>query len=70
MLGLELINEASDFTVEIWPLPAMQFGESAKDVVMTMFVPTVLFVVARYRSQLFRRDGGRSDVELAAEGYE
>jgi len=54
VLVLELINEASDFTVEIWPQPGMQFGELAKDVILTMFVPTLVFLVARYRPQLFR----------------
>lgn len=70
LLILELVNEASDLRVDLWPLPGMQFGELAKDVVLTMFVPTLLFMVARYRSQLFRRAQGRSDVELAAEGQE
>ncbi len=70
VLVLELINEAADFRVDIWPMPGMQFGELAKDVILTMFVPTLLFVVARYRSQLFRRGRGRSNVELAAEGQE
>ena len=54
VLVLELINEASDFTVEIWPLPGMQFGEAAKDVLLTMFVPTLLFLVVRLRPQMLR----------------
>ena len=52
VLALELLNEASDFRVEIWPQPGMQFGESAKDIIMTMALPVLLFVVARYRKKL------------------
>jgi hypothetical protein len=52
VLGLELFNEANDFRVEIWPQPGMQWGESAKDVLLTMLVPTLLFLVARYRPKL------------------
>ena len=52
VLVLELINEASDFRVEIWPQPGMQLGESAKDVILTMLLPTLIFLVARYRPKL------------------
>ncbi len=52
VLALELVNEASDFRVETWPQPGMQFGESAKDVIMTMAIPTALFLIARYRPKL------------------
>ena len=54
VLALELINEASDFRVERWPQPGMQLGESVKDVVLTMALPTLIFLVARYRPKLFR----------------
>ena len=30
----------------------MQFGEAAKDVVLTMFIPTLIFLVARRRPKL------------------
>ena len=52
VLALALINEANDFRVEIWPDLGMQFGEAAKDVVLTMFVPTLIFLVARRRPKL------------------
>ena len=52
VLALALFNEASDFWVEVWPDPGMQAGEAVKDVVLTMFVPTVIFLVARYRPKL------------------
>ncbi len=52
VLALELINEANDFRVEIWPDPGMQIGEAVKDVVLTMFIPTLIFLVARHRPKL------------------
>ncbi len=54
VLALELLNEANDFRVEIWPDLASQFGEAAKDIVMTMLLPTLIFLVARYRPKLIR----------------
>ena len=52
VLALALLNEANDFRVEIWPDPGMQFGEAAKDIVLTMFLPTLIFLVARRRPRL------------------
>ena len=49
VLVFELLNEANDFRVEIWPDLGMQFGEAFKDLVLTMTLPTLLFLVARYR---------------------
>jgi len=49
-----LINEAVDLSVERWPSLAQQLGESAKDVLLTMAVPTVLLAVLRLRPDLFR----------------
>ena len=51
---LETANESSDLTIERWPDFAMQFGESAKDLTLTMLLPTVLLGLARYQPQLFR----------------
>lgn len=42
-----LINETVDFWIEIWPEKAMQWGEGAKDIMMTMAVPLVLFTALR-----------------------
>lgn len=52
VLALAVVNEANDFRVEIWPDPGMQFGESAKDIVLTMFIPTLIFLVERRRPRL------------------
>ena len=52
VLALELLNEWSDLTVERWPEMAIQLGEGAKDVLLTMLVPTILLLVARRRPLL------------------
>ena len=52
VLLIEIANEASDFRAEIWPQLAMQAGEAAKDVILTMIVPALIFLVARYRPTL------------------
>jgi len=51
---LELANEANDLRVEHWPEPAMQYGEGAKDIIMTMILPVVIFLVARHKPRLIR----------------
>jgi hypothetical protein len=50
---LELINEASDLWGEQWPEPGMQYGESAKDILLTMFLPTILLLAARLSPGIF-----------------
>ncbi len=52
VLALEIVNEANDFRVEIWPDPGMQFGEAAKDIILTMLIPTLIFVIARGKPKL------------------
>ena len=54
VLGFALANEAVDLWVERWPNPGMQFGEGAKDIVLTTLLPTILLVAARVRPDLFR----------------
>lgn len=41
-------NEAGDLLGEQWPNAAIQYGESAKDVVLTLAVPTALLLAARF----------------------
>lgn len=52
VLAVEIANEASDFRAEMWPEFGMQLGEAAKDLILTMAIPTLIFLVARYRPQL------------------
>ena len=54
-----LWNEFVDVWVENWHQPARQYGEGAKDILLTMFMPTLLLLAARLRPDLFRSGGGR-----------
>ena len=47
VLALEMLNEWSDFHVDRWPDLGMQLGESTKDIVLTMALPTALLVISR-----------------------
>jgi hypothetical protein len=49
-----LWNEAVDLWVERWPDPGMQYGEGAKDLLLTLAVPTIVMWAARTRPDLFR----------------
>ncbi|MCL6729341.1 hypothetical protein [Sphingomonas hankyongi] len=54
LFALALWNETVDLWVERWPDPGMQYGEGAKDLLLTMFLPTTLLVALRLRPELFR----------------
>jgi hypothetical protein len=56
---LTLLNECVDLWIEQWPDKAMQYGESAKDILLTMTLPTVLMFAVRLRPNLFRASPGR-----------
>lgn len=58
LLALALVNEAIDLSVEYWPSPGMQFGEGAKDVLLTMLLPTLLALGVRYLPELFQPSDG------------
>lgn len=53
LLAFILWNETVDLWVEQWPNPGQQYGEGAKDVLLTMFLPTVLMFAVRWRPELF-----------------
>ena len=59
LLALTLLNECVDLWAEQWPDKAMQFGESAKDVLLTMTLPTLLLFAVRLRPNLFRAPSRR-----------
>ena len=52
VLALEVANEINDLWVERWPDPGQQYGEGMKDLLLTMLLPTVLLLVARYRPRV------------------
>lgn len=53
VLAVAVANELNDVYVELWPSYGMQMGEALKDVIATMFIPTLLFLLVRYRPELF-----------------
>lgn len=53
VLMAALLNEWSDFRLELWPDQAAQWGESLKDMLVTMLLPTLLLLLARYHPRLF-----------------
>ena len=54
VLAVILWNETVDLWNEQWPDPGQQYGEGAKDVLITMLVPTLLMFAVRLRPDLFR----------------
>lgn len=58
-LILEIGNEAYDLTVELWPDPGSQLGEAARDIALTMALPTLLMLVARWRPALLGAKGAQ-----------
>jgi hypothetical protein len=59
LLAVILWSETVDLWVEQWPNPGQQYGEGAKDVFLTMFLPTVLMFAIRWRPAMFARGGRR-----------
>lgn len=59
LFAVILWNEAVDLWMEQWPNPGQQYGEGAKDLLLTMAVPTVMIFAARLRPDLFRGGGNR-----------
>lgn len=58
VLLLEVGNEAYDLFVERWPDIGSQAGEAAKDIILTMALPTLVMLIARWRPVLLVRDPG------------
>lgn len=48
-----ILNEIGDLLVERWPSPGMQFGEGARDLLLTMAVPMLTYLALRQLPQLF-----------------
>lgn len=55
LFAVILWNETVDLWMEKWPHPGMQYGEGAKDILLTMLVPTIILFASRARPDLFRR---------------
>jgi hypothetical protein len=54
LFAIILWNETVDLWIERWPDPGQQYGEGAKDLLLTMAIPTILMFAARWRPDLFR----------------
>lgn len=54
LFAIILWNETVDLWIEQWPDPGQQYGEGAKDLLITMLVPTILLLAIRLRPDLFR----------------
>lgn len=54
LFAIILWNETVDLWMEQWPDPGQQYGEGAKDLLITMLVPTILLLAVRLRPHLFR----------------
>lgn len=59
LLAIIAWNETVDLWLERWPDPGMQYGEGAKDLVLTMLLPTILLLAVRWRPALFTESGAR-----------
>lgn len=54
VLAFNIWNEAVDLSLEQWPDRGWQYGESAKDLMLTLAVPTLMMLAMRFRPSLFR----------------
>jgi hypothetical protein len=52
---LILFNETVDLWVEHWPDRMMQYGDGAKDIFLTMALPTLLLITARATPRIYSR---------------
>lgn len=58
VLLAELANEASDLSSDLWTAVPI-WPDSAKDVLLTMALPTLLFLLARFVPRALAGRGGR-----------
>ena len=54
VLALISLNEMIDLKFDHWPGRAAQYGESVKDMILTLALPTLLLLAARLAPRLFR----------------
>jgi hypothetical protein len=68
LLVVILWSESVDLWTERWPDPGQQYGEGAKDLLITMLVPGVLMVAVRRRPDLFRAHPRSRRIKRPREG--
>ena len=47
VLTAAAINELADLWIDQWPQPAVQYGEGARDLLLTLLLPTLLLITSR-----------------------
>jgi hypothetical protein len=57
---IAILNEVVDLRFPEWPWLAAQIGESAKDILLTLAVPTLLLATTRLLPQLYESRPQRS----------
>lgn len=65
LLCLNFFNEFVDLWAERWPDPARQYGQGMKDLLLTMVVPTILYLVSRFAPTIFSPVGPPAVEEMA-----
>jgi hypothetical protein len=48
-------NEWFDLAYEIWPSREEQWGETRKDLISTMILPSLLLLLSRFAPRIFQR---------------
>ena len=55
VLLLVCVNEGADLSADRWPHSGMQYGETVKDLLLTMALPTMLLFAARFLPGIFEQ---------------
>lgn len=58
-LAVIMWNETVDLWTEQWPEPGQQYGEGAKDLLLTMLIPTIMALYMRFVPGLVRASRNR-----------
>jgi hypothetical protein len=59
VFALTCFNELIDLKFDYWPRRSAQYGESARDIILTMALPTILLLAARHFPRLFAASRAR-----------
>jgi hypothetical protein len=70
VLAFTCFNEFIDLSISQWPHPGMQFGESVKDVFLTMLLPSILLFTANKTPGLYSRKAPAIAADQPAAGSE
>jgi hypothetical protein len=68
VLALTCLNEFIDLRFPQWPDPAMNWGESTKDLILSMALPTLILVAARLFPRLWA-SGPETGKSVEVQGF-